>query len=363
MSKEVKLGIPSPIPNYESKFLTVGGDNNTDQYTCLTNDNLDIGTWATVSDVYNNFTMFSALTTGASFYIGNPTNTMAFRINIVTPTSQSSNLVVEYWNGTAWTSVTTMSLLASKPFYSYGNTLFGRAQSETVYLGLTTGWVQNTVNSISNYWFRIRIASTLSSNIQANMLVRNLPALEIDIAGYVHQSGLVTSTLPLAFRSTNAPAANVFAGSFPMTGLSFSKATNASANTCINILRGADTSKPVNLYFGMFSATAGNAKFQISTMPITIGGGIFSTAQSVPATETDTTIVVANTPNTYVSSVVSLPISNMILKKTDGTTDALGICVTRLSNDIQDTINDAVIIFQSALSFFAVNLGLQSAFY
>src|SRR5437763_540696 len=110
LSSIIETKIPLPSQNYETKFLTIGADNITDQYVCQTNDNLDQGNWATISDVYNTFTMFPALTTNASIYFGNPTNTMAFQINILTTPVQSSNLVLEIWNGSVWMTVTTMSM-------------------------------------------------------------------------------------------------------------------------------------------------------------------------------------------------------------------------------------------------------------
>lgn len=363
---EVKLKSqqPSPTPTYEPKFLLVGGDNNTDQYTCLTNDNLDIGNWATVSDIFDNFTMFSALTTGASIYFGNASTTsLAFRINVVTATTQSSNLVLEYWNGSAWTITSTMSEAAFAPFYTYGNQLFGRAQSENVRIGNTSGWAQNTENGITAYWFRIRITSTLSANITANVVVRVIPCLEVDFAGFIHQSSAIAVNLPVPFRSTNATLANVYIGSFPMNSLAFTKATGGTGSVVINVQRGIDTSQNVNLYIGWMSPSSGNCKFSVSTMPIAIGTSMFTSAQTPASTETDLTSVITNTPGTYISTVFSLPVQNMTTKYTNGSTDALAISISRLQSDPQDTINDTVYLFQASLSYFVTTVGLQSQFY
>ena len=360
--KKIETKSPALSQNYENKFLLVGSDNITDQYVCQTNTNLDVGTWTTIDSVYQSFTMFPVLTAGAAIYFGNPTNTMAFQINITTATSQSSSLVVEYWNG-LWTPVTTMSMLATKPFYTYACVLFGRAQSERIQIGLTTGWVPNTVNGISNYWFRVRIASDLSANIVGEAMVRVQPALEVDAGGYIHQSGLITSSLPIALRGTAVPLANVYPGDFPIASLNFVKASNGNANICTGVLRGIDTSKPINLNLSWFSLGAGNLKLSVSSMPVVIGQTMSTTAQATPSTENTTTVVVTNTPGTYMLTTVSIPIYNMILKNTNGSTDILGLSVTRLSNDGQDTINDSIYIFGATLSFFAINLGLQSAFY
>lgn len=361
--KESKVNASLPSPNYEAKFLLVGSDNFTDQYVCQTNDNLDVGNWASIPDIYDSFTMFPVLTAGAAIYFGGTTNTMAFQINITTATSQSSNLVIEYWNGTVWTAINSMSMLATKPFYTYANALFGRTQSERVYIGLTNGWVQNTLNGLTYYWFRVRITSDLSTNIVGEAMVRVIPALEVDAAGYIHQSGLVTSSLPIALRGTAIPLANVFPGDFPVAALNYVKASNGNANICTGVLRGIDTSKPIKLNLSWFSPSAGNLKLSISSMPVVIGQTMSTSAQSTPPTENTTTVVVTNTPGTYMFTSVSIPINNMILKNANGSTDILAIGVMRLSNDVQDTINDSVYLFAATLSFFAVSLGLQSSFY
>lgn len=350
--------------NYEAKYLLIGSDQFTDQYVCQTNDNSDTGNWVTISDIYDGFTMFPTLNTNASIYFGNQTNTMAFQINITTTPSQSANLICEYWNGSAWTPVTTMSLLATKPFYTYANKLFDRVQSERVQLGLTTGWTQNTLNGVGPYyWFRIRITSTLASNYVAEAISRVIPSLEVDVAGFVHQSGLIVSTLPIALRGNAIGLANIYPGDFPIASLNYLKASNLNSNICTGVLRGIDTSKPINLNLSWFSPSSGSVKWQISSMPTVIGQTLSTSAQSTPATENTITVVVANTPGTYMLTTVSIPIYNMILRNTNGTSDVISINVMRLSTDSQDTINDSVYLFAATLSFFAINLGLQSTFY
>src|ERR1700690_2190693 len=150
-SKEIKkLYDPSPLPTYELKSTLIGSDLITDALVCMTNDNLDVGTWATVSDTFNNFNLFSVLTTGASTYFGSSVQSLGMYINVVQSTTQNSQIICEFWNGNAWTTPATMSSLASKPFYTYGSNYFARTQSEIIMLGLTSGWTQNTLNGVQN---------------------------------------------------------------------------------------------------------------------------------------------------------------------------------------------------------------------
>jgi len=73
--------------------------------------------------------------------------------------------VCEIWNGSAWVDVSVMASSEAE-LYRYANSVFLRASStETVQLGAdeNTAWTTNTVDGVTSYWTRWRIATGLTT--------------------------------------------------------------------------------------------------------------------------------------------------------------------------------------------------------
>lgn len=114
--------------------------------------------------------------------------------------------VFEIWDGVAWVGVGVHSTSAVE-FYSYANRVFLRANSsENLRLGITreTTWVAKSINGITAYWIRVRIAA----------LVTTLPLFEHWELGPAHShfnADGKESFFGLAmYRSTLFAAGNVY---------------------------------------------------------------------------------------------------------------------------------------------------------
>ena len=67
------------------------------------------------------------------------------------------SFVTEYWNGTNWVECTYMNTSIEEG-YSYANEIFIRSNSaEYISCNIGDDWAQKTINSVTTYWFRIRI--------------------------------------------------------------------------------------------------------------------------------------------------------------------------------------------------------------
>ena len=77
----------------------------------------------------------------------------------------AGSYVMEIWDGAAWTEVSCMTTSEAET-YRYANNLFIRADNtEIMRLGIDddTTWATKTINAVTGYWIRARIATTVTT--------------------------------------------------------------------------------------------------------------------------------------------------------------------------------------------------------
>lgn len=86
-------------------------------------------------------------------------------LNVSSGTGRDS-LIWEFWNGTTWTTLYTMSTKASAPYTNYHSQPFGYGDPDVgnpnpvnyqVRFGEMTNWSTTTVNGVNGYWIRVRV--------------------------------------------------------------------------------------------------------------------------------------------------------------------------------------------------------------
>ena len=112
-------------------------------------------------------TLFNTLNAGGIAYFGSQYRAFP-DLDVVVGTAidlGSGTLVWEYWDGT-WVSIAVMATDGDHPaggayheHQSWAQVVFGRVQSDHIYLEPPSGWAASTINSQSAYWLRCRIAT------------------------------------------------------------------------------------------------------------------------------------------------------------------------------------------------------------
>jgi len=137
----------------------------TDSTSSSTSDggNLIDVTEAAISTISGSTISFQGLVAGHTILIGSAftedlkAHGVVLCQTIAAVETTKRSFVTEYWNGTNWVECTHMNTSVEEG-YSYANELFIRSNSEE-YISCNIGndWAQKTINSVTTYWFRVRI--------------------------------------------------------------------------------------------------------------------------------------------------------------------------------------------------------------
>lgn len=174
-----------------------GGDSNTYTLGALTNTNLEAGTWA---DITSNLkfqdgtsaTLLPGTGAGNCFYLGADYAFPGFKTTTTTAmVLGTGSVIMEYWNGTAWTSFRHMSTAGSSPWTQYAQDLLTRAASEQVRFDSDnmTGWVTKSLNGVTKYWVRLRVVTAITTAPASDITKNHTHRTEINSDGVVEFFG------------------------------------------------------------------------------------------------------------------------------------------------------------------------------
>jgi len=304
----------------------------------LSNSNLISGTWVDNTALALSgaipatpFNLFQGVSPGNCMYFGSDKDIFGFKINISTATTsiaKLTDLIWEFWNGSAWISFNVMQVFPSAPQHSYLNSFISSQSSFQIRFGLTTlaPFALLVLNGVNKNWVRLRIINAIS-NIPAgdyvkihtsSTLINTDGTIEYygnarvfkDLSIETFSSGLVTSSQEFFFAPNLSVAKpnNVFShGSIIRVGFSFKMPIEI------------DTSFPIKLNIGFVcnNSNSGNVLWTIRYVYSSANGPIYLTsadAQNNPnpniIVATVTSTIASNQNNQDLRSMISLNISN-----------------------------------------------------
>jgi hypothetical protein len=109
-------------------------------------------------------------------------------------------ITCEYWNGSAWVTMSIMSTHANPPYntfanatYGFGDTSVGNPDTVPFHyrFGDTTDWATTSVNGVAGYWFRCRciVAANINQIAVIEQIKIQTNSMEIDPDGYIEFFG------------------------------------------------------------------------------------------------------------------------------------------------------------------------------
>lgn len=188
-----ELHVGTPDDPYESVFGN--GESYTNGMRVLTNTNGEAGTWdeqttAAASHQGSTFFAFPGTAANNALYIGGPRPFQGLELTTaVAGALGAGSWVLEYWDGSAWTAALYMATLSASPYTQYAQTSMTRAQDEQIRFGRMTGWATKSLNSISAYWVRFRITSTVTTRPQIEQIKLAPHRTQIKPDGFVEFFG------------------------------------------------------------------------------------------------------------------------------------------------------------------------------
>jgi hypothetical protein len=319
-------------------------------YTDVTADLLESASVSTV--------VFDDLVSG-EFYIGDDYVFQSFVMHVdVIIALGAGALIIEIWNGSAWTATDSNTQQNLRPYESYADTLFSVVEEEVTRMDVRLGgvdlpWVLTTVNGSEKYWMRIRVISTITTSPSIEHSYPLYDSTRIDLEGIRLSYGTSRAYKTLQFdwnnfRPTGSAATrpqdhDFWFGEFSRLGReynSFRAAGGDRVGTVFFVPVDADTSSPFKLFvsFTSDSATAGQVDFEltITTGDVSVGGVTYVTAAAAAgnAIADELRTVVTLTPDQTVGTSVALAETDIALQYLVAR-DAIGEPNTLLSLDIE----------------------------
>lgn len=195
------------------------GGNHEIGMTILTSDGV-----STFNDITNSLksnnnntaNAFAGTAIGNALYIGGSVDRFPYiSIDVATaisPLPSIDNIVVEYWNGTAWTEIKIMSTDFSNPYLPHAQEKFSLGQYNYRF-GILTGWSETTVNSINSFWIRFRITTAITTIPVLNQITLGTSNKKINSDGFSEYFGSAQPVSVIPFfarilRSFYDPGAN-----------------------------------------------------------------------------------------------------------------------------------------------------------
>lgn len=270
----------------------------------LSNSNLETGTWvdntaAAKSMSGSTFSIFQGTAIGNCMYIGSDTNIYGIKIvpTSAEPTVVWSDVIWEYWNGTAWISFSTYSTNSSSPFYSKTAPFLAFVDKQHIRFGLTsnTNFALKTLNGFSAYWVRLRLVNTIASVPTAEQINLHGSSLEINKNGYKEYYGDARTIGQLALQSYTTDTVNsTTAQSMYLSKNLFfigkyNKFTAGVLNRisyCAAFPKNVDTSFPLKLKLNFIgsSNTTGDVQWTVRWDKASLNANIYTTETAAPST-------------------------------------------------------------------------------
>lgn len=106
----------------------------------------------------------------------------------------SGEIITEYWNGSSWSEIDTMSTYSSDQYMPYGNSIFQRTGSEQIRYDINTvndGWTANDPVSLGQnyFWVRYRISSAITTSPVFQQWKLHTDRTEINSDGFMEFFG------------------------------------------------------------------------------------------------------------------------------------------------------------------------------
>ena len=266
------------------------------------------------------FDLFEGTAADNAIYFGNSGRRFSgFKVDLALKILLGSgSLVLEYWNGSAWTQFNCMVSQSSNPYATYAQDLFGRAQGEHVRfdVGVYDSWDTTSVDSVTAYWARIRVVSAITQIPQANRIKLHTNRTEINEDGLLEFFGIgqpthkITAHQRLTDDLSGASPANQtiqFSSNIQITPFDnrFNNSATDGFGMIVQIPPEMDTSREITFRVGWFPSnnSLGDVDLRLYiASPIAVGTNINN--QSVPQTE----ITISTTqPPSGVDQVDTLP--------------------------------------------------------
>lgn len=324
--------------------------------------------------------MFSALTAGYIFYLGNTAGKFpSLLVNMSVAGSMGTigtNYVWEYWNGAAWTSFNTMGLSETYPYQSYANTPLQNTGQMSIRFDQTfssssaSDWATTAVNSVTAYWVRVRIITSITTSPVITWIK------EFDSTMRIHRSGTIAyfgRSMPKVLKfydvqimAGNATNQTLYVNAAPavnriLTNNSFSNAGTATSGLSFLMDGQADTSSGLYMILSWLTdgTNTNTVSLTISWTVTSDGDIIATTVGTAPTNATTQTSTFTLTPtitagsSRQVTSSLALPIPAIAIRNSSGTLNKT-LWVTLLRNASSNT--DRWVLAQiSLLQYVAVN--------
>lgn len=283
------------------------------------------------------------------------------KASVTTPHTTGS-IIAEYWNGSAWTEVKTMTVGSSSPYTPHADEIFLHAGSHQTfydaYLAADSWSLNDPVSYGKNlYWIRFRITSGLdvAPVIEQFKLHTNNAQTEAD--GWMNYYGTSRpiKTLPWDLGLLNAAAASPLNADMYLSDTldigrvenRFAPAATDRAGFSKRLPLDLDTSSPINLKVCVRAdgVSGGNYEITVRHGFLTPSGNVYNDAVGAPTThptQIDQTFTVAapTLADTVTWFDVDLDVSGMVSRRDAGYPDILFLTIERAGTNPADTNSD-----------------------
>lgn len=319
----------------------------------LSNDNLEAGTWTTLTTSANDdnaFALFAGIGVGNCLYIGGDDPLTGVKFNISTSTTSvtpKSSIIWEYWNGALWIEFKVMTTEALPPFRYQPNSVVSIAGTQQVRFGLRsdTPFTDKTLNGITKKWIRLRVAIELPSIPEAIYTNLHMNGSKFGSDGFMDQFGdsRTVKTLPWSINNnepsnTSPGNQDVYISDKLCVGLKenlFSSSAIDRIGSSIFLPNDFDNSFPVKLKFAIIGDTgvSGDVEFTARWNISNNSSSVYRTAVDAPTSSTgelsnSTIISIASVDSEY-RGEIELDLNDINPVPTSGTPPLLWISLER----------------------------------
>lgn len=290
------LHVGSSIEGTESSLGQ--GDAYTNEIIVMTDNGTSMNFMdVTASAINPNITLpfMQGFSIGNVIYFGSKVPFYGFDINVASTWAigNSDLTSTQYWNG-SWTDVEQMVTVGTSPYGSRTNIILENLEKQRVRFGKMTGWVTNTVNSITAYWVRIIVDSPISAPMATYSLLELHPSSsKINTDGYLEYFGNARPIKSFSWETGLLQPAAASPGDqdvYLSDNLDIGKIENLFQNTAIDRIgfnsylpSQIDTSYGIKFRWSWIStATGGNINWVIRTGFSQDGFNIYTSTASAP---------------------------------------------------------------------------------
>lgn len=370
---DMRFGMPS-----EPGKLAVGeGFYNMPGYVIMSNDNLEAGTWvdntATALTDGAVFDLLQGVTAGNACYLGADNPISGFKANIKTATvaAASTDIIWEYWDGSAWLSLPKCSRKVKAPWNTQDLQIVTTKTKHQVYCGLgpSTTLGTKSLNGFERYWVRFRIAVGTTTIPRAEYFRLHVNNSRWGKAGYMEMYGNARTWIPLdmSFKDftsiTGTTSQDLYLGdnlnlagsnnTFP-TGLLHSTGATKFLPTYL------DTSFPLKfvLFYAGSVGTAGEMRWIVRWGSVFTGGSVYHNSTDAPTTGANelsiTSDVTISAADTVYRLEAKLDVQTLDFSPDGNVGDLFWINIARDGTATEDTYSGDVSVLQVGL--FGVNM-------